>query len=121
MKIGWTQNVAILEADLSMEQQVLYLKAAAQFAWSKAELTVKIVSNAHETIALAIREEVCYSMGQEEVKSTGGSDIPCRENKIRNLINKVVCRVRPKKDGRRRWFIMSCSIFTEERIPFMRC
>ena len=34
MQLGWTQNIVILEADLSMDQRKWYLKAASQFGWS---------------------------------------------------------------------------------------
>ena len=37
LQIGWTQNVVIMEADLSMEQLIWYLKAEIHFGWSKAE------------------------------------------------------------------------------------
>ena len=122
LQLGWTQNVVILEADLSMELREWYLKAAGQFAWSKAELTEKIATNAHEMIVLAIDEEVCYIERQEKAADQEKSDeLLCKENKIWHLIQKVRCRVYPKKEGGRRWPIMSCPIFTEKRIVFMRC
>lgn len=37
MEIGWTQNVVILEADLSMGEQCWYLHVVRQLGWSKAE------------------------------------------------------------------------------------
>lgn len=60
LQLGWTQNIVILEADLSMELRGWYLKAVKQFGWSKAELIEKIATNAHEMIVLAIDEKVCY-------------------------------------------------------------
>lgn len=122
LQLGWTQNVVILEADLSMELREWYLKAAGQFAWSKAELTEKIATNAYEMIVLAIDEEVCYIERREKASDQEKPDeLLCKENKIRHLIQKVRCRVYPKKEGGRRWPIMSCPIFTEKRIVFMRC
>lgn len=122
LQLGWTQNVVILEADMSMELREWYLKAAGQFAWSKAELTEKIATNAYEMIVLAIDEEVCYIEGREKASDQEKPDeLLCKENKIRHLIQKVRCRVYPKKEGGRRWPIMSCPIFTEKRIVFMRC
>ena len=59
MKIGWTQNVVILEADLSMELREWYLKASLQFGWSKAELMVHIASSSHEKIMLDFEQKVC--------------------------------------------------------------
>lgn len=64
MRIGWIQNVVILEADLSVGLREWYLKAVKQFGWSKVELIEKIVSNAQEVIVLVIDEEVCYTEGQ---------------------------------------------------------
>lgn len=46
--IGWTQNVVILEADLSMDQRHWYLRAALQFRCSKVELLWQISNSAHE-------------------------------------------------------------------------
>ena len=40
--IGWTQNVVILEAELTMEQRCWYIQAVCQFGWSKAELLRQI-------------------------------------------------------------------------------
>ena len=66
LQLGWTQNVVILEADLSMELRGWYHKAVRQFGWSKAELIEKIANNAHEMIVLAIDEKVCYIEEQEK-------------------------------------------------------
>lgn len=54
LEIGWTQNVVILEADLSNEQRKWYLRAANQFGWSKVELIEKIVANAYEESDLSL-------------------------------------------------------------------
>ena len=122
LQLGWTQNIVILEADLSMELRGWYLKAVKQFGWSKAELIEKIATNAHEMIVLAIDEKVCYIERREKASDQEKPDeLLCKENKIRHLIQKVRCRVYPKKEGGRRWPIMSCPIFTEKRIVFTRC
>lgn len=47
MKVGWTQNIVILESGLDMEGRSWYLRAVWQFGWSKAELTEQIAANAH--------------------------------------------------------------------------
>ena len=47
MKVGWTQNIVILEADLDMEGRNWYLEAVRRFGWSKAELAGQIAANAH--------------------------------------------------------------------------
>lgn len=65
MQVGWTHNVVIMEADLSMELREWYLKAGKQFGWTKAELNEKIANNAHDVIVLDNDEEACCSVEQE--------------------------------------------------------
>lgn len=38
MKIGWTQNVTILEAGLTLQEKEWYIHMACRFNWTKAEL-----------------------------------------------------------------------------------
>ena len=66
MKLGWIQNVVIMEADLSMDLREWYMKAAKQFGWSKNELIAKIAASAHENIVLAIKNEASYIVEREE-------------------------------------------------------
>lgn len=47
VKVGWTQNLAIMEADLDMDARYWYLLAVQRFGWSKAELTKRIAANAY--------------------------------------------------------------------------
>ena len=61
LKIGWTQNVIILEADLNLDERRWYLRATAQFGWSKAELKQKIDSASHLEIDLDESENTCYT------------------------------------------------------------
>lgn len=112
LRLCWTQNVVILEADLPMELRGWYLMAASQFGWSKAELIDKIATNAHEIIALVIDEEVCNNEEHEEAakqKDSGG--FLCKVNKIRHLTQKVRRWMESKKRGKRRRSIASCRIF----------
>ena len=122
LQLGWTQNVVILEADLSMELRGWHLKAVKQFGWTKVELIEKITTNAHEMIILAIDEEVCYTDEQEETvnKNKVGGFLR-KENKIRSIIQKIRCWVFTKKEGGQRWPVMSCPIFMEKQSVFMRC
>ena len=68
MKLGWIQNVVIMEADLTMELREWYMKAAKQFDWSKTELTANIAANAYESIVLTIEVDVCGIALKEEKK-----------------------------------------------------
>lgn len=61
MRLGWTQNVVILEADLTVEERAWYLRAAEQFGWSKLTLQKKIAEAAHLEKALDPAPEICYN------------------------------------------------------------
>jgi len=52
MNVDWTQNVVILEADLTMDECAWYLRAAVQFSWSKSELISQINVSAHLSLDL---------------------------------------------------------------------
>ena len=58
MKLGWTLNVVIMEADLTMDLREWYMKAAEQFGWSKTELMSSIASNAHDIMILNDEDKV---------------------------------------------------------------
>jgi len=63
MTIGWTQNVVILEAELTLQERAWYIQAVRQSGWSKLELTRKIHEYAHRTVALDSTADSCYSNG----------------------------------------------------------
>jgi len=56
MQVGWTQNIVILEADLTVHERAWYLRAAAQLSWSKSELISQINASAHLTFAMDEQE-----------------------------------------------------------------
>ena len=85
MKLGWIQNVVIMEAELSMELREWYMKAAEQFGWSKTELTVRIEDQAYLEIVLDIEGEVCDT-SIYEVETVSGS-----------VQNAVICFARKRK------------------------
>ena len=122
LQIGWTQNVVIMEADLSMELREWYLRAAKQLGWPKAELAENIADNAHEKIALAIKNDLCYS---EEQKNEADADNAYKPfsvlKEVQHLLQKHKCQCRLNEGNKRRWPIMLCLILMEKRIAFMRC
>ena len=61
MTIGWIQNVVIMEADLTLQEKMWYIRAVRQFGWSKLELSKRITASAHLEIYLDLPEEVCYT------------------------------------------------------------
>lgn len=80
MEIGWTQNVVILEADLTLQERAWYLQAVRQFRWSKLELRRQITANAH--ISLDLTGDLCYteeSIASREVPShAAAADHQCQ-------------------------------------------
>ena len=122
MQLGWIQNVVIMEADLTMELREWYMKAVEQFGWSKTELIANIAANAHANIVLAIEEEVCYIVEQEEKQTDCNKNLPAD---IMKKIHQSVQRIRKWwliwKGGGRRWRTMLWVISMEKRTAFMRC
>ena len=122
MKLGWIQNVVIMEAELTMDLREWYMKAAEQFGWSKTELIANIAANAHENIVLAIEEEVCYIVEQEEKQAESQMELPVI---IKNVIHQEIRRIRKWwliwKGGGRRWHTMLWVISMEKQTAFMRC
>ncbi len=122
MKLGWIQNVVIMEADLTMELREWYMKAAEQFDWSKTELINNIAANAHENIVLAIEEEMCYIVDEEEKQADSMKELPVV---IKKAIHQVIRGIRKWwliwKDGGRRWHTMSWETSTGKLTVSMRC
>ena len=122
MKLGWIQNVVIMEADLTMEQREWYMKATEQFGWSKTELIANIADRAHENIVLTIEEDVCNAVDQTKKQSGFKQDLSVD---LSNTIHQLFRRIRKWgliwKEGRRRWNTMPWEISIEKRSGFMRC
>ena len=74
MTIGWTQNVVILEAELTPREQAWYIKAAGQFGWSKLDLQRRITDKAHLEIVLDFIEKVCYTEAKNDITEYTSND-----------------------------------------------
>ena len=74
MTIGWTQNVVILEAELTPQEQTWYIKATGQFGWSKLELQRRITDKAHLEIVLDFTEKVCYTEAKNDITEYTSND-----------------------------------------------
>lgn len=61
MKVGWTQNIVIMEAELDMDARLWYLRAVQRFGWSKAKLAKQINAGAHLETSLGNENEMCYT------------------------------------------------------------
>lgn len=95
MQIGWIQNVVIMEADLTIELQEWYMKAAKQFGWSKMELIANIEAKVHENIILEIDKKVCYN--RKKVATSENTPIAFIIHITQN-----VYRINHRKEHRRR-------------------
>lgn len=122
LQIGWTQNVVIMEADLSMELREWYLRAAKQLGWSKAELAENIADNAHAKIVLTIGDDMSYSEKQKKEAAVHNTNKVFSIIKIiRHLVQRYKSLCKSREGNKRRWSIMLCAISMEKRIAFMRC
>ena len=74
LQLGWTQNVVILEADLSIELREWYMKAAKQFGWSKIALIENIKNAVHKEIVLDIGQNLCDNKVNRNVGNNFGED-----------------------------------------------
>jgi len=121
-QVGWTQNVAILEAELDLNLRLWYMRAAKQFGWSKYELLVMIQNEAHMEIVLDNGQEVCVNeINENKTKIISQKMIVVKffSSKLFWLIRQR-CRGKPKIGGAR-WPIMLCPIPTAKRIVSVRC
>lgn len=100
MKLGWIQNVVIMEADLTMELREWYMKAAKQFGWSKTELIAMITSETYLEIVLDNEEEICDNLNDKKKISY----IPVK-NDVQVFIEQLVqCVVQQRCRGRPPWY-----------------
>ena len=76
MALGWTQNVVILEAELTVQERMWYIRAARQYGWSKLELYRMITANTHAEISLDMTDSVCYTEEKVEAEETSGNVEP---------------------------------------------
>jgi len=68
MKIGWTLNVVIMEAELTRDVRKWYLEQARERQWSKAVLLEKLASTAHLEKPLDVGTDTCYT-GDKDIKT----------------------------------------------------
>ena len=66
MRLNWTQNVVIMEAELTMDERHWYIRKAAESGLSKTELLRMIERAEHSEIALGENEDTCYTVENDE-------------------------------------------------------
>ena len=101
MKLGWTQNMVIMEADLTMELRGWYLKAAVQYGWSKTMLGEKIAEQAHLEIVLDSEQPIKEVHGTSEEWAATIILINTGYISIRLVLCVILpqCRGRPMRNG----------------------
>jgi hypothetical protein len=66
MRIVWTLNVLILEADLTLAERAWYLNASLRFGWTKTTLKERLAESAHlSEAALDDSQPLWYTKGSE--------------------------------------------------------
>ena len=61
MKLGWTLNVVIMEAELARDERKWYLEQAREQQWSKIVLLEKLAFAAHMEKSLDAAPDTCYT------------------------------------------------------------
>lgn len=90
--IGWTQNVVIMEADLSMDQRHWYLRAVLKLGWSKAELLRQISDSAHEQTDFVVSTGTGnIDCDEPEQERQGNEDSSCKSQHNLQETNGRVC------------------------------
>ena len=83
MKIGWTLNVVIMEAELTRDARKWYLEQACKQKCSKTILLEKLTSAAHLEKPLDMEKDVCYT-NKENINDAKRS-IPIRNNRCSHV------------------------------------
>ena len=103
MKLGWTQNVVIMEADLTMELRGRYLKAAVRFGWSKSQLISGIAKGVHLEIVLESETELCDN-DENETETYCGIVTQYELHALEQLL--LQCKIQKRCRGKPKWDIL---------------
>ena len=79
MKIGWTQNIIILEWCETEEERRWYIQAVQQFGWSKQQLIKEITDLAHTKKSLDNDSEVCYNKSENSHNAEYAEETPAQK------------------------------------------
>ena len=66
MRLNWTQNVVIMETELTMDERCWYIRKVAESGLSKKELLRMIERAEHSEIALGESVDTCYTVENDE-------------------------------------------------------
>ena len=86
MKIGWTLNVVIMEAELTQGERKWYLEQAREQQWSKIVLLEKLASAVHLEKSLDAAPDTCYTdKGQKDSALRRHAAIASRQQSSQSL------------------------------------
>lgn len=103
MKIGWTQNVVILDMCETEEERRWYIQAVQQSRWSKQQLIEKIENHVCAKESLDNSDPVCYTTNTEAGANGSGkaAEITAQQPKTQQKIQrKESCWANPHEDLR---------------------
>lgn len=66
MRLNWTQNVVIMETELTMDERCWYIRKVAESGLSKKELLRMIERAEHSEVALGESVDTCYTVENDE-------------------------------------------------------
>lgn len=98
MKIGWTQNVVILDMCETEAERRWYIQAVQQFRWSKQQLIEKIENHVCAKESLDNSDPVCYTTNTAAGANRSGkaAGITAQQPKTQQKIQrKESCRANP--------------------------
>ena len=96
MRLNWTQNVVIMEAELTMDERCWYIRKAAESGLSKTELLRMIERAEHSEIALGESVDTCYTVENDEFFQKSCTFLICPTGE-------GVSRARRGRERQRRW------------------
>ena len=103
LRLGWIQNVVIMEADLTMELREWYIKAVKQFGWSKTELIANISARIHESLALAEDVDAQDTSIKNKAERHDWDDLLISHKVSLRVVIMIRGKWLLRKDGRRRY------------------
>ena len=84
MKIGWTLNVVIMDAELTRDVRKWYLEQVREQQWSKSVLLEKLASAAHLEKPLDAEADTCYT-GDKDIRTC------VKRTSIHDILGKSHC------------------------------
>ena len=100
MKLGWTQNVVIMEADLTEIERAWYIQTAQRFSWPKLELADKIRERVHKHLNLDTVDGSCYTGAELSISEDASGQEPIYLSwQYLQESDRRICNERPREES----------------------